>query len=132
MYYLLWNKKRSCYLIESFSIKHVVKHSVMLSDRPHIYRRCGKVMFSQACVKNFLGGRCTPPGQTSSLGRHALPRGDTPLRGSHCNGRYASYWNAFFLKNEGAHRQNIIALIATVVEFQQVGGGGGLYPSQKV
>ena len=45
-----------------------------------VYKRsCGKVMFSQACVKNSVhGGRCTPPGQT---GRHPLgsPPGKNPL-----------------------------------------------------
>ena len=54
---------------------------------------CGKVMFSQACVKNSVhrGGGVHP------LGRHPLADTDTPppsLDG-HCSGRYASYLNAF-------------------------------------
>ena len=55
--------------------------------------RCGKVIFSQVCVKNSVQGGClpqcmlgyTPPGVTP-LGEHPLgrppPRADTPL-GSH-------------------------------------------------
>ena len=45
---------------------------------------CGKVMFSQACVKNSVhrGGGCTPPRQTPPLDRHpgqTTPWADTPL-----------------------------------------------------
>ena len=71
-------------------------------------RSFGKVMFSQACVKNSVHrgvrGRCTyplpparqmPPGQTPPLGRHPPPWADTPRSDGHCSGRYASYWNAF-------------------------------------
>ena len=79
---------------------------------------CGKVMFSQACVKNSVhrGGinppRLTPPRHTHNphptmgrppsqthtpLGRH-LPWADSPLDG-HCSRRYTSYWNAFLLQN---------------------------------
>ena len=46
---------------------------------------CGKVMFSQARVKNSVHGGCTPPG------RHPPPRD------GHCSGRYTSYWNAFLV-----------------------------------
>ena len=86
---------------------------------------CGKVMFSQACVKNSVhGGVC----QTFPLGRHPLgrhspgrhplgrhsPWADTPLRqtppfGRHppadgyCSGQYASYWNAFLLIHINVH-----------------------------
>ena len=52
-------------------------------------RSCGKVMFSQACVKNSIhsGGVYTPSGQT-----HPPP----PLQADgYCSGWYASYWNAF-------------------------------------
>ena len=53
----------------------------------------GRVMFSQACVKNSVhrgkAGR-HPPKQT--------PRADT-LTDGHCSGRYASYWNAFLFFN---------------------------------
>ena len=34
---------------------------------------CGKVMFSQACVKNSVRGWCTPPWQPPSPGRHPNP-----------------------------------------------------------
>ena len=79
-------------------------------------RSCGKVMFSQACVKNSVHKRrwCTlhwadtplgrnPPGQTP-LGRHPPwaepppPRQTDPLPSpadGYCSGRSASYWNAF-------------------------------------
>ena len=42
---------------------------------------CGKVMFSQACVKNsvYMGGGGVRGGR----------------RDGHCSGRYASYWNTF-------------------------------------
>ena len=55
----------------------------------HPQRSCGKVIFSQACVKNSVGGVSasvhagihplgqTPPGQTHPLGRHH-PQADTP------------------------------------------------------
>ena len=64
-------------------------------------RSCGKVIFSQVCVKNSVQGvsasvharRYTPHGQTS-LRRH--PPGQIPPNG-HCSRRYASYWNAFWL-----------------------------------
>ena len=67
-------------------------------------RICGKVMFSQACVKNYVhGGRCTPPLDRHRLGKH-LPHADNPLWADtpgHAPPlplirRYASYWNAFF------------------------------------
>ena len=49
-------------------------------------RSCGKVMFSQACVKNSAHGRGgTPPSQPDPL----LQADD------YCSGRYASYWNAY-------------------------------------
>ena len=44
-------------------------------------RSCGKVMFSQACVKNSVrtGERCTPPGrQTPALGKHPPVRQTPP------------------------------------------------------
>ena len=70
----------------------------------------GKVIFSQACVKNSVhGGGCYPsmpcsrsPGGCLLLGGSApggvVVGGDpsTPLDG-YCCGRYASYWNAFLL-----------------------------------
>ena len=58
-------------------------------------RSCGKVMFSQACVKNsvhMVAGWCvcvclpdtpsrqTPPGQTPALGRHSPTPGRRPLQ----------------------------------------------------
>ena len=52
-------------------------------------RSCGKIMFSQACVKNSdHGGRCTPPlGRQADnpLGRH--PHGQHPPMGRHPPGR---------------------------------------------
>ena len=43
----------------------------------------GKVIFSEACVKNSVHGVCLVPGGV-----------ETP-RDGYCCGRYASYWNAF-------------------------------------
>ena len=99
-----------------------VRISCPYNYRPH--RSCGKVMFSQASVILFIGeGACIPActGQTplchsmlgyppprpvyvvihhpaSAAGIHTPPAqemlGCTPP-GSHCSGRYVSYWNAF-------------------------------------
>ena len=93
----------------------LAKYIFIFSDRNSI---CGKVMFSQACVKNSVHGgggipacygACislgrhsprqlsTPPRQTSTASpRQTLP-GRHPLQDGHCSGRYASYWNAFLL-----------------------------------
>ena len=80
---------------------------------------CGKVMFSQTCVKNSVhgwGGVCPKDAgiHTPTQGRHPLdrhpppgghprwadPHADTPPRTMGCrmrstSDRYASYWNAF-------------------------------------
>ena len=79
---------------------------------------CGKVMFSQACVKNSVHRRGVsarhPPQADTPLARHPpwwadtprqadtlLPWADTslgqtppPPADTYCSGRYASYWNA--------------------------------------
>ena len=55
-------------------------------------RSCGKVMFSQACVKNSVH---RGEGVCPSACWDTLP-GQTPP-GGHCSERYASYWNAFLL-----------------------------------
>ena len=80
---------------------------------------CGKVMFLDACVKNSVhsGAVYTPPWADTPLGRHTPgrhplsrptpPVADTsseqtsfpPPRDGHCNGLYASYWNAFLFYN---------------------------------
>ena len=76
---------------------------------------CGKVMFSQVCVKNsvhrwgrmYLPSGCLPDGRMSAWGRGCLPRvfclGGGQTRPKYCGirstiGRYASYWNAFLFK----------------------------------
>ena len=47
-------------------------------------RSYGKVMFSQACVKNSVHrGRCKPPWADTPLGRHPVPPRQTPLLGRH-------------------------------------------------
>ena len=60
---------------------------------------CGKVMFSQACIKNSVhrgdmsasgSGGCTPPRQTPTPSRQRHPPD------GHRSERYASYWNVFF------------------------------------
>ena len=57
----------------------------------------GKVIFSQARVKNSVQGGVYP---SMHGGRHPLPPGQTPPRPAdgYCSGRYASYWNAFLLQ----------------------------------
>ena len=66
-------------------------------------RSCGKEMFSQACVKNYVHkGKevYTAPGRHPPRDKHPLadPRSDTPPpQNGHCSGGYASYWNAFLL-----------------------------------
>ena len=71
----------------------------------HPQRSCGKVIFSQACVKNSVhrgGGACMAGGVWWGLG-HAWQRGTCVARGicgrknCNCSGRYASYWNSFLL-----------------------------------
>ena len=88
--------------------------------------RCGKVMFSQVCVKNSVGGDMCSSGAMCGRGGHAWQgvcmaggmysragmhgRGcawqggiggrdvdGSSRRDGHCSGRYASYWNAFLL-----------------------------------
>ena len=66
-------------------------------------RSCGKVIFSQACVKNSVhGGGVSAP---VHAGIHTHPRADNPRQtpppphDGHCNGRYASYWNIFLFQN---------------------------------
>ena len=55
-------------------------------------RSCGKVMFSQVCVKNSVhGGRCTPPWQTPPPpGRHLPPEMATESGGRHPTGMHSS------------------------------------------
>ena len=74
----------------------------------------GKVIFSQACVKNSVhggggglgfcsreeGGACLGEGVPAPGGEGSAPGGggclvETPPRDGYCCGRYASYWNAF-------------------------------------
>ena len=70
-------------------------------------------MFSQACVKNPVGGMCgggmhdrgAHVWQGTVRGRGVCMAGGMCGRGcvcgskdGHCSGRYASYWKAFLLK----------------------------------
>ena len=68
---------------------------------------CGKVIFSQACVKNSVRGGgglplvFTPP----TSGRHPYPAGKPPPRQTHlsprdghCSGRYEFHGNVFFFR----------------------------------
>ena len=57
-------------------------------------------MFLHLSVFLFTGGAVWQLAD-SPRGRHPPPppsRTPTPLPNGHCNGRYASYWNAFLLK----------------------------------
>ena len=60
-------------------------------------RSCGKVKFSQACVKNSVHrrGGVHPPGRPPHLLSRHPPGTPPPTRDGHCSGRYSSYWNAF-------------------------------------
>ena len=96
----------------------VVSVSVIVKARKEVVSTrnssCGKVMFSQSCVKNSIHGSGevytpletpqadtpwththshldTPPPRT-----HTYPLGKPP--DGHCRGRYASYWNAFLFQ----------------------------------
>ena len=69
-------------------------------------RNCGKVIFSEASVSHsFHGGVSkhalgqTPPSWADTPGSQPPGRHPPPSSGGHCCGRYASYWNAFFLYN---------------------------------
>ena len=70
---------------------------------------CGKLMLSQACVKNSVHkGGLHPPRQTPPS-RHpwidTIPPGRHPSshRNGHCSGQYASYWNANTFSNHRMH-----------------------------
>ena len=55
-------------------------------------------VFTNVCQELCLWGTL-PPGR-HPRGRHLLgrhPQADIPPYDGHCNGRYASYWNAFLL-----------------------------------
>ena len=64
----------------------------------------GKVIFSQACVKNCVhgGGGCLVQGGGGCLLRGGLHPGGAwwISPDGYCCGRYASYWNAFLLMNK--------------------------------
>ena len=57
-------------------------------------RSFGKVIFSQACVKNSVRGGCLPQ---CMLGYTHNPPDRPPPADGYCSGQYASYWNAFLL-----------------------------------
>ena len=62
-----------------------------------------RVMFSQACVKNSVpgGGGVSVPACTTGHMTGVVCWGDPPGQRPPCtvtSGRYASYWNAFFLQ----------------------------------
>ena len=93
-----------------------IQFNPLIFYRPQ--RSCGKVIFSQACVKNSVhsggGGvslsACwdTPPWADTSLGRHppgrhssgqtpprqTSPWADNPPADGYSSGWYATYWNA--------------------------------------
>ena len=73
-------------------------------------RSCGKVMFSQACVKNSVhreGGSVPPTGQTDRhplLGRHPLGRqGDNPLSRHPPAGRHHPWADTPLLDRQTPH-----------------------------
>ena len=70
-------------------------------------RSCGKVMFSQVCVKNSVQEGCLPQCMLRYTPRQTSPWADTPPPADrYCCGRCASYWNAFLSWNtfKGASR----------------------------
>ena len=62
-------------------------------------RSCGKVIFSQACVKNSVHGGCLPQCMLGYTHTQTTPGQTPPPPDGHCNGRYASYWNVFLFQN---------------------------------
>ena len=66
-----------------FSVQRKFKHSVNVT----IFRNCGKVMFSKACVKNSVQeGKVYTPQADTPLGRPPL----YPQADGYCSGRYTS------------------------------------------
>ena len=106
-------KRNICHICgKNFGLRGHVKGHLRVSVVHRIFtvrkRSCGKVMFSQACVKNSVHGggvshdalgQTPPPPARCMLGyTHPwadIPRAHTPPPDGHCNGRYASYWNTF-------------------------------------
>ena len=78
----------------SFPVMHKVGNVDIFTVRK---RSCGKVMFSQARVKN------------------SVHRGS---RDGHCSGRYASYWNAFLLQLFKFKTKQDIYLLMTSIAIQ--------------
>ena len=70
-------------------------HTIIFTGRKN---SCGKVMFSQVCVKNSVRGEeVSVPLHAGIHTPPALGRNFPPPRDGHCSGWYASYWNAFLL-----------------------------------
>ena len=105
-------KRNICHICgKNFGLRGHVKGHLRVSVVHRIFtvrkRSCGKVMFSQACVKNSVHGggvshdalgQTPPPGacwDTHTPGRTSPGRTPPPPPDGHCNGRYASYWNTF-------------------------------------
>ena len=83
-----------------------IKHLIIFTARNSSF---GKVMFSEACVKNSVhgGGACVAGG--SMCGRGVRGRRD-----GHCSGWYASYWNAFLYHYRLIFRNSLL----TVCNYQ--------------
>ena len=80
----------SVWLCSGFALYKLLSHRCLIGLKPIFTVRnssCGKVMFSQACVRNSVhgGGRCTLIGQTHLLWTHTPSLADTPFTHTHPN-----------------------------------------------
>ena len=115
-------RQKFTYKNTSFSPYHCSRYilkvclHVTFSARVRYYHRycrqqrsCGKVIFSQTCVKNSVhrvgvhrgvsvhAGIPPPPPPNNQADTHPYWADPPPPADGYCNGRYASYWNAFLL-----------------------------------
>ena len=94
MFYFGVCRNELCCLV-LLSEEHCLQPDILLPPANEVW---GKVIFSEACVKNSVhsGGRGVQAHTGGGGSQHALRQTPPPADG-YCCGRYASYWNAFLL-----------------------------------